>query len=98
MKVMAIGTIIHPLTPEQKQQVMSKEVPDTLKLYLDGTIEQFWFRQDPAHPGVVFLIQAESLDRARAAVETLPLVVEGFMKYELIQVGPLAPLGLLLQQ
>jgi hypothetical protein len=33
---------------------MPKEVPETLKLYLDGKIEQFWFRDDK--PGVVFLM------------------------------------------
>jgi hypothetical protein len=95
MKVIAIGSITKPLSPEQRQQVMPKEVPDTLKLYLDGKIEQFWFRQDK--PGVVFLMNVDSLDQARATVEALPLVVAGFAQYEFLQVGPLAPLGLLLQ-
>jgi len=44
MKVMAIASITKPLSPEQRQQIMPKEVPDTLKLYLDGKIEQFWYR------------------------------------------------------
>jgi hypothetical protein len=51
MKVLAIGSISQPLTPEQRQQIMPKEVPDTLKLYLDGKIKQFWYRQDK--PGVI---------------------------------------------
>ena len=54
MKVMAIATIIKPVTPEQRQQIMPNEVPATLKLYLDGKIEQFWARQDA--PGVIFLL------------------------------------------
>ena len=52
MKVMAIGSFVKPLTPEQRQQVMPNEVPATLKHYLDGKIEQFWFRADRV--GVVF--------------------------------------------
>jgi hypothetical protein len=95
MKVMAIGTIIKPLSPEQRQQIMPKEVPDTLKLYLDGRIEQFWYRQDK--PGVIFLMNVESIEHAKATVEALPLVTEGFASYELMHVGPLAPLGLLIQ-
>ena len=95
MKVLAIGSIVQPLSAEQRGQVMPKEVPDTLKLYLDGTIEQFWYRQDK--PGVVFLMNVESVDAARASVERLPLVTGGFAKYEFMQVGPLAPLGLLIQ-
>jgi hypothetical protein len=95
MKVMAVGSIIKPLTPEQRQQIMPKEVPDTLKLYLDGTIEQFWFRQDA--PGVIFLMNVDSVERAKVAIDALPLATGGFATYELMHVGPLAPLGLLIQ-
>jgi hypothetical protein len=95
MKVLAIASITKPLTPEQRQQIMPNEVPATLKLYLDGKIEQFWFRQDK--PGVIFLMNVESVEEAQATVETLPLTAGGFAKYELMHVGPLAPLGLLIQ-
>src|SRR5215475_11918452 len=95
MKVIAFGNITRPLTPEQRQQVMPNEVPATLKLYLDGKIEQFWFRQDK--PGVFFLMNVESVEQAKATVEALPLVTGGYATYELMPVGPLAPLGLLIQ-
>ena len=95
MKVLAIGNITKPLTPEQRQHVMPNEVPATLRLYLDGKIEQFWYRQDK--PGVVFLMNVDSIDQAKTAVDALPLVKEGFAQYDLMQVGPLAPLSLLIQ-
>jgi hypothetical protein len=95
MKVMAIGSFAKPLTPEQRQQVLPSEVPATLKLYLDGKIEQFWFRQDA--PGVLFLMNVESIEQAKATIEALPLVTGGYAKYDFMQVGPLAPLGLLIQ-
>jgi hypothetical protein len=95
MKVMAIGSFAKPLTPEQRQQVLPNEVPATLKLYLDGKIEQFWFRQDA--PGVLFLMNVESIEQAKATIEALPLVTGGYAKYDFMQVGPLAPLGLLIQ-
>jgi hypothetical protein len=44
---------------------MPKEVPHTLQLYLDGKIEQFWFRPDA---GPVFLMNTESVEEARAIV------------------------------
>jgi hypothetical protein len=96
MKIFAVGTITTPPTPEQQQQIMSKEVPDTLQLYLDGKIEQFWFRHD--RPGVIFLMQAESVDEAKVAVDRLPLTEGGFMTFELTPVGPLAPLARLIQK
>lgn len=95
MKVLAVASIVKPFSQEQKQQIMPGEVPATLKLYLDGKIEQFWFRQDK--PGVIFLMNVESLQDAKETVEALPLTAGGWAKYELMQVGPLAPLGLLLQ-
>jgi hypothetical protein len=95
MKVLAIGNIVKPLTPEQRGQIMPREVPATLKLYLDAKIEQFWFRTDK--PGVVFLMNVDSLEDAKAATSALPLVGEGFAEYEFMPLGPLAPLGLLIQ-
>jgi hypothetical protein len=95
MKVFAIGSITKQPTPEQQAELMPKEVPATLQLYLDGQIEQFWFRQDRL--GVVFYMQAESLDAAKGAVDKLPLTEAGLMTFEFIPVGPLAPLGRLIQ-
>lgn len=95
MKVFALGSFAKPITDEQRRQIMSKEVPDTLKLYLDGKIDQFWFREDK--PGVVFLINATSVEGARSIVEALPLAANGYLAYEYIPVGPLKPLGLLIQ-
>jgi hypothetical protein len=43
------------------------------KHYLDGKIEQFWFRHDA--PGVIFLMNVESVDQANMELDTLPLVV-----------------------
>ncbi|WP_028605028.1 hypothetical protein [Ottowia thiooxydans] len=95
MKILAIASIIKPVSDEQRKEIMPKEVPATLKHYLDGKIEQFWARTDK--PGVVFLMNAESVAQAKAELDTLPLVTGGFAQYELIPVGPLAPLGLLIQ-
>ena len=95
MKVIAIGTIVKPLSDDQRKEIMPKEVPATLKHYLDGVVEQFWYRQDVR--GVIFLMNVESVDQAKAELDTLPLVVGGFAKYDFIPVGPLAPLGLLIQ-
>lgn len=95
MKVFAIGAITKQPTPEQQAELLSKEVPATLQLYLDAKIEQFWFRQDRL--GVVFYLQAESVEAAKAELDKLPLTAAGLMTFEYIPVGPLAPLGRLIQ-
>lgn len=93
MKVFAIATANSSFTPEKLQQHMPNEVTATLKLYLDGKVEQFWFR-DKAGP--IFLMNVESVEQAKATLDTLPLVADGLMSYELMAVGPLAPLGRLI--
>lgn len=95
MKVLAIGSLVNELTPAQRDEIMPREVPATLKLYLDGKIEQHWFRQDK--PSVVFLMNSASVEDAQATLDTLPLTANGLMTFELIPVGPLAPLGMLIQ-
>ncbi|HEY4030955.1 MAG TPA: hypothetical protein VGM25_11470 [Caulobacteraceae bacterium] len=93
MKVFAIASVNQPFTPELRQQIMPREVPHTLQLYLDGVIEQFWFREDK---GPVFLMEVVSVDDARATVAAMPLVAAGVATYEFWPVGPLAPLRLLI--
>ena len=95
MKVFAVGNFIKPITDEQRAQIMPREVPDTLRLYLDGVIEQMFFRQDK--PGVVFLMNVDSIESAKAITDKMPLVEAGLLQYEYLPVGPLKPLGLLLQ-
>jgi hypothetical protein len=45
----------------------------------------------------IFLMNADSVEEAEATVDAMPLVVGGLAKYQFWPVGPLAPLGLLIQ-
>lgn len=93
MKVMAIATASATLTPEQFDRHITHEAPATLQLYLDGKVEQFWFREGL---GPIFLMNVESLEEAKATLNALPFVEEKLMTYEFMPVMPLAPLGRLI--
>jgi len=93
-KILAIGQFTTPPTPEQIKEIFPKEVQATLRLYLDGKIDQWWIRQTQTGP--VFLLNVTSLEQARALMEKLPLGQAGLMKHEFIEFGPLTPLHLLL--
>jgi hypothetical protein len=54
---------------------LPKEVPDTLRLYLDGEIAQFWFRADKPS-GAVFLMNSTSVEEAKSIIEALPLAAK----------------------
>ena len=95
MKVLCISKWAKAPSPEERDAIMPKEVSATLKRYLDGVIEQMWFKQDA--PGVVFLVNVESVEDAKTHLHGLPLGQAGLMDFDFIPVGPLAPLGLLIQ-
>jgi muconolactone delta-isomerase len=94
MKVMAVGTL-QPLSPEDRQQYLPKEVPATLQLYLDGKMEQFWLRDNEA--GVIFLMTVDSVDEAKRLLKGLPLGQANLLTFDLFPVGPLLPLGMLIK-
>ena len=59
-------------------------------------IEQ-WFSQTESR-GVVFIVKATSTTEAHELLEKLPLGVAGMMEFELIALGPLAPLAMLIAE
>ena len=94
-KVLAIGSLNGPITEEHRKGIMSHEVPDTVKLYLAGKIDQWYVRKDGK--GVVFLLNVSSSDEAKAMLDQLPLGQAKLMHFDFIPLGPLSPLGLLLR-
>jgi hypothetical protein len=92
-RILAIGHLTAAATPEAMRAAMPQEVRDTVRLYLSGRIEQWYGRKDK--PGVVFVINSADPAEARALLEKLPLGQRGLMDFDLIPLGPLAPLGLL---
>jgi len=95
-KVLAIGRLTVALTPEQRRDTMPEEVSDTVKLYLAGKIDQWYTRQDQM--GVVFVLNVQSVEEARALLGRLPLGQAKLMEFDLIPLGPLNPLRILLSK
>ncbi len=95
MKVMAVGTL-KPLSQEQRQQYLPKEVPATLQLYLDGKMEQFPVLLREKEAGVIFLMSVDSVDEADKLLKSLPLGQANLLTFDLMQIGPLLPLGMLM--
>ena len=96
-EVLVIQTAKQGVTPQQIQQIvalMPAEIRATVKLYFNGKIRQWYSRGDGK--GVIFLVDAETVEEARALMETLPLAKEDWMDHEYIPVGPLMPLKALM--
>jgi hypothetical protein len=93
-RILAIGRFNAPPTPDQFKLLSSQEVPDTLRLYLAGKIDQWYSIQNDN--GVVFILNASTVEEAHTMLEALPLGQAKLMTFQLIPLGPLSPLALLL--
>lgn len=92
--VMVILTVKPGITREQVMAVMPAEIRETVQLYLNGKIREWYSRGDGR--GVVFLLDAGDVGAAQAMMEALPLAKQDLMDHEYIAVGPLLPLRLLM--
>ena len=94
-EVLVIETPKQGVTAQEIMDVIPSEIRATVKLYLDGKIREWYSRGDGK--GVIVLIDANTVDEARALVDTLPLSKENLMDHEYIPVGPLMPLRALMR-
>ena len=74
--------------------VMPQEIRDTVRLYLDGKIQQWYARADGR--GVVFILGVATVAEAKALMDALPLAKAGLATFEYTPLTPLTPLRLLL--
>ncbi|KLU23603.1 hypothetical protein EOS_23355 [Caballeronia mineralivorans PML1(12)] len=93
-KILAIGSVTAKGTPDAIAPVLPFEVRATVRNYLAGKIEHWYFQAEGY--GVVFIMNASSTAEAHEILEKLPLGVAGMMEFELIALSPLKPLALLI--
>jgi hypothetical protein len=88
--ILAIGTLNAGVDPSAARAILPTEVRETVKLYLDGKIDQWYSLQ--GRPGVVFILNVTDTAAAHDMLEKLPLGQAHLMSFELIPLGPLNPL------
>ncbi len=89
-------TIRAGIDPQRVMPHMAEEVRDTVKLYLDGHILQWFALCDK--PGVVFLFAARDTETVNAWMAGLPLVQNELVDLKFTKLGALSPLRLLLNE
>ena len=89
-RILAIGTLNPGLDPTAARAILPTEVRETVKLYLDGKIDQWYSLQD--RRGVAFILNVTDTGAAHEMLEKLPLGQAHMMTFDLIPLGPLNPL------
>jgi hypothetical protein len=93
-RILAIGTINPGVDQAKVLAILPDEVRETVTLYLDGIIDQWYSLQD--RRGVAFILNVTDPAAAHEMLEKLPLGQAHLMSFELIPLGPLNPLRQLL--
>jgi hypothetical protein len=91
--VMVILTVKAGITRDQVMAVMPAEIRQTVQLYLNGKIREWYSRGDGR--GAIFLLDTRDVAEAHAIMEGLPLAKQDLIDHEYIAIGPLLPLRLL---
>jgi hypothetical protein len=91
--VIVIVTVKAGVTREQVMAIMPAEIRETLQLYLNGKIREWYSRGDGR--GVVLLLDTRDVAEARAIMDGLPLGKQNLVDDEFIPVGPLMALRML---
>jgi hypothetical protein len=89
-KILAIGTMNPGVDPAKVLAILPNEVRETVNLYLDGKIDQWYSLED--RRGVAFILNITDTAAAHDMLEKLPLGQAHLMSFELIRIGPLNPL------
>src|SRR5215470_16215003 len=82
-------TIKSEVDRQQLMKVMPDEVRATVKLYLDGKIQQWYSKTDGR--GVMFILNVSTLSDAKTVMEDLPLSKANMDTLEYTALGPLTP-------
>jgi hypothetical protein len=93
-KLLAIGTFTAKGSPERWKPLLPAEVRDTVRLYLAGKIDQWYLKQDQS--GVVFMMNVTDPKEALDLLGKFPFGQAGLMEFQIISLGPIAPLRVLL--
>jgi muconolactone delta-isomerase len=68
--------------------LVDAEIAQARALYADGFIRQIWHRGDVG--GACILLEADSLEQARARLHTLPMVRTGMLEVSIVPLQPYA--------
>jgi hypothetical protein len=86
MKILAIEKEIPDLTAEDFKPHLKAEAVKVWELYQAGVFRELYFRQDRSE--AVLMLECADVENANEVLNTLPLVKEGLITFDIIPLGP----------
>jgi len=85
MKILAIEKASTGIDWENKNEILKAEARRVYELYREGAIKEIYFNNKH---DVVLILECESMERATALLNSLPLVEEGLIVFETMTLTP----------
>lgn len=86
MKILAIEKEIPGVSKEQITPYLQKEAAQVWRYYQKDIIREIYFRKD--WPGAVLLLECKDIIKAHQIINSLPLVREGLIEFEVFALTP----------
>ena len=86
MKILAMEKETPGVKPEEFAQHLKSEARQVWKLYQEGCIREFYFREERSE--AVLILECADRDEAKQTLDSLPLVQAGLISFDLISLLP----------
>jgi hypothetical protein len=86
MKILAIEKETSGVTAEQSKSYLKAEAAKVWQLYQAGIFRELYFRQD--QPSAVLMLECTNMAQAISILNSLPLVQQGLIAFEIIPLKP----------
>ena len=86
MKILAIEREVPGITEDQFKSHLRAEAAKVWELHQAGVFRELYFRKD--WPGAVLVLECTDAEEANEVLNTLPLVQEGLIAFDIIPLIP----------
>ena len=86
MKILALEKEVPGVTAGAFKPYLEEEASRVWELYQSGVFRELYFRQDESN--AVLILECEGVEEARDLLDTLPLVREGLIAFDIIPLIP----------
>ena len=91
MRVLALGRDLPGLSKEDFQPHLKAETLRVIELYTAGILREIYFMEEA--PNAVLILECENKTEATKCLDTLPLVKEKLIEFEIIPLVPYPGFG-----
>ena len=96
MKILAIEKELQRVSEDGFKSHLNAEAARVWELYQTGVFRELYFRQDMG--SAVLVLECADVEEARGVLNTLPLVKEGLIDFDIIPLVPYPGFSRLFQQ